>query len=441
MLKAEQILALAPDAASAKAGSQLAAPGKWSGLGLAPDAMWGECQGSGKLPYRTQIDLNEPAFRCTCPSRKFPCKHGLGLYLLHAGHADLFTAGETPPWVADWLTGRRERREKKEEKAAGKSAAQAPEEAANAAAQACKRENKREQNIVKGLAELQTWLEDLARDGLATVRERGSSYWETIAARMVDAQAGGLAARLRRVSGLCFQSSHPEWEEQLSTELAAIYMLSHAYGVLDRLPPALQCDVRTQTGWPVAQEDVLAQPAVPDCWQVLAQYTTDAGRRRTRVTWLRGRTTERWALLLHYAAGSQGFDVPLPAGTQFDAELCFYPSAFPLRALIRDLSGLRSLEGAQLSALGLDAALDGYASALAAHPFLERYPMLLAGAPDLADRMLFNTLDGRQLALHPSFCHAPHLLALSGGHPAHPGRRVGWRQAASAEYLAGRAPV
>ena len=43
--------------------------------------------------------------------------------------------------------------------------------------------------------------------------------------------------------------------------------------------------------------------------------------------------------------------------------------------------------------------------------------MLLAGAPDLADRMLFNTLDGRQLALHPSFCHAPHLLALSGGHP------------------------
>jgi hypothetical protein len=50
MLKTEQILALAPDAASAKAGSQLAAPGKWSGLGLALDAMWSECQGSGKVP-------------------------------------------------------------------------------------------------------------------------------------------------------------------------------------------------------------------------------------------------------------------------------------------------------------------------------------------------------------------------------------------------------
>jgi hypothetical protein len=301
------------------------------------------------------------------------------LYLLHAGHAERFTAGGTPQWVADWLAGPRERREKKEEKSAVKSAAQTPEEAANAAAQARKREDKREQNIVKGLAELQTWLEDLARDGLATVRERGPSYWETIAARMVDAQAGGLAARLRRISGLCFQSFHPEWEEQLSGELASIYMLSHAYGLLDRLPPALQCDVRTQIVWTVAQEDVLAQPAVPDCWQVLAQYATDEGRLRTRATWLRGRAAERWALLLHYAAGGQDFDVPLPAAMQFDAELCFYPIAFPLRALIRDLSGLRSFEDAQLSALRLYAALDGYAAALAAHPSWSATPCCWQG--------------------------------------------------------------
>jgi uncharacterized Zn finger protein len=25
------------------------------------------------------VDLSGPAFRCTCPSRKFPCKHGLAL--------------------------------------------------------------------------------------------------------------------------------------------------------------------------------------------------------------------------------------------------------------------------------------------------------------------------------------------------------------------------
>ncbi|HEX9174177.1 MAG TPA: SWIM zinc finger family protein [Telluria sp.] len=418
MLKAEQILGLAPDPASAKAGSQLATPAKWGGLGFSGDALWGECQGSGKTPYRTQIDLSEPAFKCTCPSRKFPCKHGLGLYLLRAAQPALFGTLEAPSWVADWLDGRRDRRERKDEKAAGKPSAQTPEDAAAAAAQVRKREDKREQNIVDGLAELRTWLDDLARDGLATVRARGPGYWETIAARMVDAQAGGLATRLRRVAGLCFQSTNADWENQLSNELAAIYLLSHAYGQLDGLPPPLRCDVRGLVGWTVPQEEVLAQPPVADCWQVLAQYNADEGRIRSRTTWLRGIASGRWALLLQYSAGTQGFDMQLAVGTQFDAALHFYPSAWPLRALVREVSGLREIDAALPAAPSLDAALDDHAGALAAQPFLERYPMLLAGiTPDSATRSRLITADGRQLTLQTSFRHTSHLLALSGGHP------------------------
>ncbi|MEM6754868.1 MAG: SWIM zinc finger family protein, partial [Cyanobacteria bacterium P01_C01_bin.38] len=69
----EQILALAPDASSAKNGKTLATSRKWSSLGCNEKAAWGEFQGSGKNPYLTRIDLTEPAFKCTCPSRKFPC--------------------------------------------------------------------------------------------------------------------------------------------------------------------------------------------------------------------------------------------------------------------------------------------------------------------------------------------------------------------------------
>ena len=83
---AEQILALAPDASAAKAGNALAQKSKWLRLGFDSRAVWGECQGSGKEPYRTKIDLREPAFACSCPSRKFPCKHGLGLFLLLAAN-------------------------------------------------------------------------------------------------------------------------------------------------------------------------------------------------------------------------------------------------------------------------------------------------------------------------------------------------------------------
>ncbi len=44
----------------------------------------GLCQGSGRQPYQARVDLAEPAFKCSCPSRKFPCKHGLALLLLFA---------------------------------------------------------------------------------------------------------------------------------------------------------------------------------------------------------------------------------------------------------------------------------------------------------------------------------------------------------------------
>ncbi|WP_211273319.1 SWIM zinc finger family protein, partial [Streptomyces hirsutus] len=86
---ADQVLALAPDTASRRAGSRLGAAGPWSGAGSSGEgALWGLCKGSGSKPYRTVVDLADvsgPAYECSCPSRKFPCKHALGLLLLWAG--------------------------------------------------------------------------------------------------------------------------------------------------------------------------------------------------------------------------------------------------------------------------------------------------------------------------------------------------------------------
>jgi SWIM zinc finger len=418
MLTAEQILALAPDAASAKAGSQLAAPAKWVTLGLNGNALWGECQGSGKTPYRTQIDLDEPAFKCSCPSRKFPCKHGLGLYLLRAAQPSLFGESEPPQWVTDWLDSRKARRDKKKEKAEEEKAGdRSPEAEAAAAAQARKREDKRAQNIAGGLADLRTWLEDLARDGIAAVRGRGPAFWEGMAARMVDVQAGAIGNRLRRLSGLCFQADNPDWERQLGAELAYLYMLCEAYGRLEMLPAPLQADVRALVGWSVPQETVLAGPPVADRWQVLAQYTADEGRVRSRTTWLLGAASGRWAMLLHHSVGGQGFEAPLATGTEFDGTLCFYPGAWPLRALIRSQSATRPIVSVG-AAPGLDAVLDGHAEALAAQPFIDRYPVLFdAVVPDSANRNVLRSADGRMIVLHSSFKHALHMLAVSGGHP------------------------
>lgn len=421
-LTADQILALAPDASSAKAGGQLAQPGKWGNLGAAAGVLWGECQGSGKDPYRTQIDCSEPAFKCSCPSRKFPCKHGLGLYLLHAAHAGLFGGAEPPPWVRDWLEGRRQRAAKQDEKAvrAAELAARelTPDEIEAAAAQARKREEKRDTKVARGLDELQTWLQDLAREGWDGVRGRGPGAWETMAARMVDAQAPGLAARLRRAGTLAFQSDLAGRDGQLARELAALYLLTGAYRRIDSLPAPLQADVRILAGWTVSRDDVLARPGVADCWQVLAQSHTEEDRGRSRATWLRGLETGRWALLLHFAVNGQGYDQPLTIGTQFRGTLHFYPGAWPQRALLSAQQDLQTI--AVLPAQpSLDQALDAYADALAANPFLERYPLALDAVTPRFDgrRCTLRSGDGRVLPLSPLAGEPWRLLALSGGHP------------------------
>src|SRR4029078_6015240 len=122
----EQIIALAPDAASAKAGPSLATASKWQNVGQDERAVWGEGQGSGATPYQTVIDLSEPAFKCSCRSRRFPCKHALGLFLLIANQP----AGgnpTVPAWAAEWLGKRDEQTQRRNE--AAKKADEVPDEA------------------------------------------------------------------------------------------------------------------------------------------------------------------------------------------------------------------------------------------------------------------------------------------------------------------------
>src|ERR1700761_2292463 len=107
----DSVLALAPDDSPRRAAGPLARPASWTGAGAADEAVWGLCAGSGKNPYQVVIDLAGPAYKCSCPSRKFPCKHALGLLLL-------WSAGTVPDtakpagFARTWLDARRDKQEK-----------------------------------------------------------------------------------------------------------------------------------------------------------------------------------------------------------------------------------------------------------------------------------------------------------------------------------------
>src|SRR5687768_2451281 len=104
----DKIEAIAPDQASLAAATKIKAPA-WPVL--AQNALsghaWGECQGSGSTPYRVSLALDDLGYKCSCPSRKFPCKHSLALMLLYARAPQSFAEAAIPDWVGDWAARRR----------------------------------------------------------------------------------------------------------------------------------------------------------------------------------------------------------------------------------------------------------------------------------------------------------------------------------------------
>jgi len=410
LLSVEQILALAPDAGAAKAGQGLASPGKWVTLGCADGAAWGECAGSASIPYQTRIDLNGPAFKCSCPSRKFPCKHGLGLYLLLVNQPGLFPRGDPPAWVADWLAGRARREEQKTTPAATEP--KPVDEKAQA-----KRAAKREENVARGLEELDRWLCDLVRQGLGAAQAQPRAFWENTAKRLVDAQASGVARLVRQMADI--SSSGDGWQERLLERLGKLHLLLERYKRIDTLPEPAQADIRALIGFTRSQDELLAGDGIADRWAVLGQRVQREDRLRVQRTWLWGTNTRRTALILQYAAGKEAIQSLLIPGTQLDAEIVFYPGGYPLRALLKTQQTSETAPPAISPYATVAEACKAYAGALTKYPWLEQFPLALdAVYPVQRDsRWIVRDDAGHLLPLAPDFAFPWELLAFSGGHP------------------------
>ncbi|MFH8368549.1 SWIM zinc finger family protein [Streptomyces sp. NPDC018031] len=388
---AEQVLALAPDTASRKAGGKLATAGPWSATGACAQSVWGMCQGGGGAPYRTVVDLGGPTgpgYTCSCPSRKFPCKHALGLLLLWAGETgegSVEEAAEPPEWAAAWLSGRREGAGGQTAGAAGAAdpAGGGARGAGTADPVAARRRaEQRARRIAAGATELEQRLADLLRDGLAAAGDdshAGCAPWDETAARMVDAQAPGLEARVRELAAV--RDSGPGWPARLLEECALTHLLNQSYLRVEELPPDLAATTRSRVGLTTSTAELLASGTpVRDRWRVLGRRDSGDGRLTTRRVWLRGEHTGRMALLLSFGAAGRAPELVLPTGLVLDADLVYYPSARPLRAVLGSRYGppLPPPEAAAPPGTGIPQALAGYGEALRDDPWLDAWPTVLA---------------------------------------------------------------
>jgi hypothetical protein len=331
--------------------------------------VWGLCKGSGSRPYQTVVDVADasgPAYRCSCPSRKFPCKHALGLLLLWTGGEDAVPRREAPEWAGQWIAGRRGRADRK--KAADGSAA--PSASADPEA-ARRRAERRAERVTAGATELEQRLADLLRGGLATAERAGYGLWEETAARMVDAQAPGLAARVRELGAV--PSTGPGWPVRLLEECALLHLLDQGWLRRERLPDGLAATVRSRIGLPASADG----PPVRDHWLVLAQYDTADARLTTRRIWLYGAGSHRTALLLSYGAAGRAPELALPVGLALDAEVSAYPGAGQLRSALGERFAPPAPTAVRPPGMTTSQAAARYGEALRDDPWLDAVPVTL----------------------------------------------------------------
>jgi hypothetical protein len=355
--------------------------------------VWGRCVGTSAEPYECAVDHVDVAFRCSCPSRIVPCKHALALLLLWA--RGQVAEGDAPPYAASWIA---KRLAAVTAEAPGLSEPATAPPVDHAAADVAspdasptpllltppepsKTRDDRIARMSAGLAELDRWLDDRVRTGLADPSLASYKTWDGLAARLIDAQVGGLANRVRRLAGLV--GAHPDWHSHVLAELGVLHLLATSGRHLGTLPVDLADSVAATIGWQVRQADVLAGVPLTDHWVVMGRSDTREDRIEVRRIWLRGAATGEWAMVLSFAAFQQTLDTSFTVGTQVHADLFRYPGAVALRVLV----GPRHSEPQPAESVTASSIAEGCAQvgrALAAEPWLERYPLCVRAAPTRA---------------------------------------------------------
>ena len=393
--KVEQVMALAPRATALAAAQGIAVADRWRATGCTDTLLWGRCSGGSAEPYDCVVEHRRVLVHCTCASRRQPCKHVLALLLLWVGGA---VPEVEPSHVPDRVLGALAAMERHHAAAttsadgsAAEGGARSPARSAvspraasapEAASRLPDRDSDRSARMRAGLSDLARWIDDRMRTGVADPALAQYRTWDDLAARLVDAQLGGLANRVRRLAGVV--GSRPDWHEAVVAELGVLHLLAEAGRRLHELSPPLAESVAAALGWQVRQSDVLAGVPDTDHWVVLGRSDTREDRIEVRRWWLRGLAGGRWAMLLSFAAYGQALDDGWSLGDVVHADLHRYPGALGLRSLVgRRLDEPRRATPDELttSAVSITTACAELGAAIATEPWIERWPLCVRGTP------------------------------------------------------------
>ncbi len=294
-----------------------------------------------------------------------------------------------------------------------------------------RREAKRGEQVTQGLRDLDEWLTDLLRRGLAEAQKQSADFWESRAARLVDDRCPGVARYLRQIAEM--NPSQREWTEAVLHRVGRMKLVIEAWHNRDRLTPDLLIQLRTLIGWYQKEAELLSQPGVPGRWLVLGYAEEEENHILGQRVWLREVDSHQWALWLKFTpVRAPVTPDPLPRpGDWLKAEMVYYAGSYPQRAILKNPAYIlvpdQEIPVAEPGAASLEEVQERLAEALRKNPWQERICEVIEGLRPVQTNRGWVMVDqrGRAIPLSPAFTgHAGQngedlwkMLALSGGHP------------------------
>jgi hypothetical protein len=238
---------------------------------------------------------------------------------------------------------------------------------------------------------------------------------------MIDAQARGLANRVRRLAEIAAAGGQrADWPERMLDELGGLHLLCEAWTRRDTLPSATLSALRARIGYTMTAAEVLKEGRpVTDTWAVLGHKTDEDGQLRTLRQWLYGERTGEVVTYLAFAVTGQALEPGLAPGGRSEATVVLYPGSLPPRALIAQRLGAGPTRlGPLPGRANWNEALGGVAQVLTVDPWAEVLPLAVGSVTALpGDPCLLRDGAGRAVPVAATPEVWWRLLAVSGGFP------------------------
>lgn len=255
----EQLIqALAPNPAAAANGKKLSKSGAFANHARSADDTFfmAECKGSGKNPYVTSadyIDPEKPVFRCSCPSRQFPCKHSLGL-LYEMMSDKTFETCEIPEDIVRKRSkiAAKNAPEKSPEELTPEEAAKLEKKKAAAAKTAKKAKSAKLQKQLEGLDLCEKAVKELVSAGLGTMGGASLSTYQNLSKQLGDYY---LIGPQRLLNKLIFEISAYQADSKETHFDNAIDVLEKLYALIKK--SRVYINNKLESGDVSADDDIL----------------------------------------------------------------------------------------------------------------------------------------------------------------------------------------